>query len=63
MEGVIYRVSGTRANAEEVGNSSLRILEKEGRLSRMQTTLVGPLTDRERIVAGVATSLLELSSS
>lgn len=63
MEGVIYRVSGTRANAAEVGNSSLRILEKEGRLSRMQTTLVVPLTDRERMVAGVATSLLELSSS
>lgn len=63
MEGVIYRVSGTRAYAAEVGNSSLRILEKEGRLSRMQTTLVVPLTDRERIVAGVATSLLELSSS
>lgn len=63
MEGVIYRVSGTRAN----GCRSREQLTKdsgEGRKAESDANhTVGPLTDRERIVAGVATSLLELSSS
>lgn len=32
IEGVIYRARGTRANAGEVGNGPLRIVEKEGKL-------------------------------